>query len=151
MANATLLFIVMFAFSVMVAFIVPAVDATGSKRASMIYSSQWLSLGVDRNYVLWACNDTCNLFLGHNTIAEYYYDHVENRHAQTTWSLMRDNILHCESSHTFATVLYIGHGGALYSCGVALYYSIYEQADHNNPNNPPPTIWDYNIYYAPTA
>lgn len=53
MANATLLFIVMFAFSVMVAFIVPAVDATGCKRASMIYSSQWLSLDIDRNYVLW--------------------------------------------------------------------------------------------------
>jgi hypothetical protein len=129
----------------------PAVKATRSNRASIIYSSQWLSLDVDRNYMLWACNDIYNLFLGQYTNAEYYYDHVENFHAQTTWALMKSKIIHCENYHTFATVLYIGHGGALYSGGVALYYSIFEQATHNNPNNPPQAIYDYNIYYAPTA
>jgi len=124
---------------------IPSVVATGSNRASIIYSSQWLQLDIDRNYILWACNDTCWLFKGLYTIAENYYDHVENFHAQTTWSIMSEKITHCEQEHTFATVLYIGHGGFLQMDGYYR-YDIFEQAEHNDWTNPPPSIYDYWIY-----
>lgn len=61
----------------------PAVRATGSNRASIIYSSLWLRPdGAEELYVEWACNDIYRLFTGEYTVAEYYYDHVENLHAQ---------------------------------------------------------------------
>ncbi|MEM2081979.1 MAG: hypothetical protein QW744_06900 [Candidatus Bathyarchaeia archaeon] len=129
----------------MIFIIIPYSRATGSNRASLTYSSQWLHQDIDRNYVLWACNDIYALFLGENSLAEYYYDHVENRSAQAYWSLMSEKITHCENYHTFATVLYLGHGGIL---NMGNYYrlSVYEQASHNNPNTPPPAIYDYMIY-----
>lgn len=140
MKRKAIVFSLALVFLVITLFAVPVAEASGSNRASIIYSSQWLSLDIDRNYMLWACNDIYSLFLGEYTNAEYYYDHVENFHAQTTWTLMKSKITHCENYHTFATVLYIGHGGV-----VGGYYNIFEQAAHNDINNPPPSIWDCNI------
>jgi hypothetical protein len=95
--------------------------------------------------MLWACNDIYNFFLGEYTIAEYYYGYVENRHAQAYWSIMGGRILYCELYSTFATVLYLGHGG-VQNMGGYYRFSIYEQASHNDKYQPPPVIYDYKIF-----
>jgi len=124
----------------------PAVWATRFNRASMIYSSVWLTPdGAAELYVEWACNDIYRLFTGEYTIAEYYYDHVENFHAQAYWNIMSGKIEHCEQSHTFATVLYIGHGGFV-NMGNYYRYSIFEHRGDDNWSNPPPAINDVMIY-----
>lgn len=92
-----------------------------------------------------ACNDIYNLFLGENTIAEYYYGFVENHHAQAYWNIMGGRILYCELYSTFATVLYLGHGG-VQNMGSYYRFSIYEQASHNNKYAPPSAIYDYQIF-----
>ncbi|MEM1589517.1 MAG: hypothetical protein QW175_03765 [Candidatus Bathyarchaeia archaeon] len=111
----------------------------------MIYSSVWLTPdGAAELYVEWACNDIYRLFTGEYSIAEYYYDHVENFHAQANWSIISGKIEHCEQSHTFATVLYIGHGG-LVNMGNYYRYSIFEHRGDDNCN-PPPAINNTQIY-----
>jgi len=46
----------------------PVAQASVATRASIVYSSQWLSLDVDRNYMLWACNDIYNFFLANTQL-----------------------------------------------------------------------------------
>jgi len=125
---------------------VPSVAAYGYDYgwgcASVIYSTQWLTFDSDEYQIRLACEQIYSLF-AQQWIWIYYYGYWYP-YQPVYGHLQNYEIIDCEQNHGFTTVLYLGHGQKerIYPGYDYWRYFIYEQAAHDNVNDPPPKICD---------
>ena len=137
----------------------------GVHDASVFYSTQYLMQPTELDEIHYALQQVRNMFSQQQIIyflptsppfplyAESVYGHLENFEAQTTASLLTSQIVDCEVNHEFSTVFYYGHQNMR---GVGLpwperSYGFVEQAAPDADPETVGTIWDSDIYYAPTV
>jgi hypothetical protein len=139
---------------------------SGYGPASILYSTQWITLDIDLSNVSYAFSQIYDLFhaqqvwviVGYNEYGQPIwgyrplYGHLENYNGVTDLTLVKNEIADCEndSKHDWATVFYYGHMNETQIGNWSFpdySYGFREQAPASDPMSPdgPDVIWDRNL------